>query len=320
MTVSRRRTALGLAGLGLAGCAATARPGPPFPPGQDWRLIPRTRKDRLGEGIMWSPRRRAIFWVDILEPHLSMLTLDSGEVRHWPLGESITWILEREGRDDFLVGGKRGFSVLTLEPFSITPFGHPEPDLPKNRLNDAKTHPSGRFIYAGTMTEGSGPPAGSLYRIDRDLTWRRLDTGYGVCNGPTFSLDGRIMFHADSPRKIVYAYDVGADGALSNRRIWRRFPDEWGAPDGMTTDADGFIWICHWDGARVSRFRPDAALDRHIALPARQVANCTFAGPGLDRMFVTSAALGSDRDAAVAGALYEVRPGARGLPPPLFKG
>src|SRR3546814_13523700 len=70
------------------------------------------------------------------------------------------------------------------------------------------------------------------------------------------------------------------------------FEEDWGNPDGMTFDAEGGLWVACWGASRVMRFAPDGTPDRHIALPASQITSCTFAGPGLDRMFVTSASDG----------------------------
>jgi sugar lactone lactonase YvrE len=88
----------------------------------------------------------------------------------------------------------------------------------------------------------------------------------------------------------------------------------------MTVDADGHIWVAHWGGGRISRFTPDGALDRVIALPARQVTNIIFAGPDLDRMFVSSASEGLADPTPYDGGLFEVESGARGLPTPLYTG
>src|SRR3546814_20986553 len=76
------------------------------------------------------------------------------------------------------------------------------------------------------------------------------------------------------------------------------FEEDWGNPDGMTFDAEGGLWVACWGASRVMRFAPDGTPDRHIALPASQITSCTFAGPGLDRMFVTSASDGVTRTEA----------------------
>jgi len=151
---------------------------------------------------------------------------------------------------------------------------------------------------------------------------RRVDEGYKVTNGPTFSPDQKVMYHTDSGPGTVYRFDLSPEGELSNKQVWLQFTGDMGSPDGMTTDAEGYVWIAHWGGSRVSRWSPDAKLDREIRLPAPQITSVTFGGAGLDRMFVTSAAKGLDRaKETFAGALFEVDTGGvRGLPTGLFAG
>lgn len=282
------------------------------------RIIETTKKAILGEGPRWVERENALYWVDIMAPALHRLDLASEMVRTWAFDEPIGWIIEREGRDDFLVGLKSGFARLSLDPFALKPVGDPEPERQHNRLNDAKTDAAGR-IWAGSKDDRDEEASGALYQLDRDLRWARVDDGYQVTNGPTFSADGKVMYHSDSGRRTVYAFDLADDGTVTGKREWLCFEEEWGYPDGMTTDAEGGIWIAHWGGARLSRFFPDARLDRSIAFPAANITSCAFAGPKLDRLFVTSASLGDD-DGPHAGALFEVDAGVCGLPARGFAG
>jgi xylono-1,5-lactonase len=282
------------------------------------RVIPRESKDILGEGPIWSPTRNAIFWVDIYGQRLNRLELEAETFTSWPVPERIGWVLEREGRDDFIAGLKSGFATLSLDPFSIVPVGNPEPDRPENRLNDGKTDSEGR-IWAGSMDDNEIAATGALYRLDPDLRWSRHDDGYRVTNGPAFSPDGRTMYHTDSLLGTVFAFDLTESGELHNKRVFVQFEAAWGYPDGMTTDSHGGIWIAHWGAARISRFRPDGSFDRSIPIPASNVTSVVFAGAGLDRMFVTTAARGCDGE-PLAGSLFEVNAGARGCPPRPFAG
>ena len=276
------------------------------------RVIPRENRDILGEGPIWSSRRNAILWVDILGQRVNCLSLQSEQVTTWHMPEPIGWIIEREGRDDFIIGLKSGFATLSLDPFSIVPIGNPEPDRARNRLNDAKTDSAGN-IWAGSMDHGETEPSGALYRVDPDLSWSRQDDGYVVANGPTFSLDGTTIYHTDSARRTVFAFDLNESRELGAKRLFLQFEQEWGYPDGMATDANGGIWIAHWGGSRVSRFLPDGRMDRSIGLPASKITSCVFAGPNLDRMFVTSASIESEEEPH-AGGLFEIDPKVSGAP------
>ena len=272
----------------------------------------------LGEGPLWSARDHALYWVDILAPALHRYSLGDGTTRTWGMPDTVGWVIERAGRPGFIAGLKSGFARLTLDPFDCDVFADPEPDRPHNRMNDAKADRFGR-IWAGTMDSDMRTQSGSLYRLDADGTVTVADSGYEVTNGPAFGRHDECMYHSDSVKRTVYRFDLSPAGAISGKSEFIVFPQDWGYPDGMTVDSEGGLWIAHWEGGRVSRFLPDARFDRSIALPASRITSCTFAGPGLDRLFVTSAALDRD-DEPASGMLFEVRPGVRGLATRQFAG
>jgi sugar lactone lactonase YvrE len=283
----------------------------------DWTVLNHGQRDRLGEGITWSAREGALYWVDILGQRVHRYGLADRAVGHWDLPEMIGWLLERRDEAGFVAGLKSGFYTLTLEPLALEFIGAPEPQLPGNRLNDACTDAEGR-IWAGSMAMDGSRPDGSLYRLDPDFTWHPVDRGYRIANGPAISPDGRWLYHADSAAGVVYRLARQAGGGLGPRETFIAFRPEWGAPDGMVVDAEGGIWIAHWGGGCVSRFSPDGRRERWIDLPASQITKPCFAGPDLDRMFLTSAADGVDEE--LAGAVFEVDPGCTGLPAQPFAG
>ena len=281
-----------------------------------WRMIERDVADTLGEGTLWSARDNAVYWVDILAPALNRLSLDGGAVERWVMPEPLGWVAERAG-GGFIGGFKSGFAAVSLNPLTITPIGDPEPDLSYNRMNDGKADANG-YIWCGTMDMEEERDSGSLYRLAPDLRWQQMDSGYRVTNGPAFSPCGKWLYHSDTSRRVMYRFTRTADG-IADRQPFIRFTDADGYPDGMTVDADGHIWVAHWGGGRISRFTPDGALDRAIDLPARQVTNIIFAGPDLDRMFVSSAAIGLDAT-PFDGGFFEVDSGVCGMPTNLFAG
>lgn len=272
----------------------------------------------LGEGLWWSVREQALYWVDILGQALHRCSPAERALRSWSVPQKIGWVIERRDRPGFIAGLQSGFVELQLDPFEIRPLIDPEPELPGNRMNDAKADSRGR-IWAGTMDAEIRNVSGSLYRLDPNLQVTRIDSGYLVTNGPAFSPADDVMYHTDTGMGVVYRFDVTAAGEAINKQPFITFEEEWGKPDGMTVDAEGALWIAHWGGGRVSRFTPDGRLDRVIRLPASRLTNCVFGGTHLDRLFVTSAAQGC-ADEPLAGATFEVDPGVRGLPPRCFGG
>lgn len=282
------------------------------------KIIARDRCDLLGEGLLWSARDDAVYWTDILGQRLNRLCLADERVDGWDMPEMIGWAIERRARPGFIVGLKSGIVALTLDPATVTPLVAPEPDLPGNRMNDAVADAHGR-IWAGTMPVGCDVPTGALYRLDTDLSLRKIDGPYTIANGPAVSADGAWLYHTDTALGRIYRFPLDTRGDVGARQDFIAFDAAWGSPDGMTVDSAGGLWVACWGGGSVSRFTPDGVRERSIELPASQITNITFAGRDLDRMFVTSAADGVDEPHG--GALFEVDPqGFRGLPTQMFGG
>jgi D-xylonolactonase len=284
----------------------------------DYRVVETGRRCRLGEGPYWSVREQALYWVDILDQTVFRLRPTDGSVVTWQMPEMIGWLIERAHADGFVAGMQRDIAYLSLQPVTITPIARLEPDLPGNRLNDAKADAQG-CIWAGTMPLSADAPTGALYRLDADGCVTCRDRGYIVSNGPALSLDGRYLYHNDSARGLVYRFELDDNGALRDRRVLIQFGPNEGKPDGMTVDSEGALWIALWGAARVSRYTAFGELDRSVTLPASQVTNCVFGGAALDRMYVTSAAEGASGE-PLAGALFEIDPQMTGVPPNLFAG
>lgn len=278
------------------------------------RIVARDRRDTLGEGLLWSGREQAVFWVDILERRVQRLALTDDAVTEWELPDVVGWLIERE-RGGFVAGIGRVFSALTLDPLTIEPIAAPEPDRLGNRLNDAKADAAGR-IWAGSMPCACDRPSGSFYRLDPNGIATRVDDGYTIANGPAIG-DG-FLLHTDTALRTIFSYPVHDDGTLGPRAPFIVFEDGWGNPDGMTFDADGHLWVACWGRGCVARFDPTGRRERTIDLPASRITNVAFAGDALDRMFVTSAAEGCTEEHA--GALFEVDAGCRGVAPYRFKG
>ncbi|WP_454020969.1 SMP-30/gluconolactonase/LRE family protein [Azospirillum sp. Marseille-Q6669] len=272
---------------------------------------------QLGEGPVWSPSRNALFAVDIRGSRLLRYSPADGRGRDWPLEEAACWLVERADGAGFVAGLRsRRLVGLTLDGdrLSVGPeMLRLEEDTPGNRLNDAMADTAGR-LWVGSMDDAEQEASGALYRVGPDGSVARVDEGYRVSNGPALAPDGRTLYHTDSPSRTIYAFTLAADGALSDKRVHLRFGEEDGYPDGMTCDAEGHLWVAHWSGGRVSRFRPDGTLDRVVRLPVSNVTSCAFGGPGLDRLFITTAAQDAPAGEPLAGGLFACTPGVAGLP------
>jgi sugar lactone lactonase YvrE len=165
----------------------------------------------------------------------------------------------------------------------------------------------------------------AIYKFGTDLQAACMVPGITVANTITWSPDDRTMYFACSWERTVFACDFDIDdGALFNRRVFVRFEDSWGAPDGATVDSEGGVWIAHHDGWRITRFTPDGEVDRVVPMPVPRPTSCSFGGDKLDVLYVTSASAGvADHDLAAAplsGSLFAINVGQQGMPEPMFGG
>ena len=282
----------------------------------DVRVVRRDRRDQLGEGPLWSARDNALYWVDILDHRINRLSLADDSVACFKQPDYAAWLIEREA-GGFVAGVGRNIVALDLPANTRSPIASVDQGEIGNRLNDAKADSAGR-IWAGTMPATCDRPTGSFFRLDTDGQVTQVDTPYTIANGPAIDPAGRFLLHTDTALATIFRFTIHDDGSLGERTPFIRFERTWGNPDGMTFDAYGHLWVACWGASCVTRFTPDGARERSIALPASQITSCAFAGPDFDRMFVTSAAV--DIDESLGGALFEVDPGCRGLAPHRFLG
>ncbi len=277
----------------------------------------------LGEGPTWVESENAIYWLDIISKKVHKLSLDDNSQTSWQFDFEITSIAERE-QGGFVCTLRNGFAFINFETGEVKEIHMPEPDIPGNRFNDGKVDAQGRY-YSGSMDESEKDASGVLYRLDPDLSLHKLDDNYIITNGPAFSPDGKVMYHNDTTKRVIYAYDVKDDGSLDNRRIFVTFDHESeGFPDGLTVDAEGNIWQAAFAGYRITRYSPEGEVIDVWEMPVKNITSCTFGGKDLDTLYFTTARLFlSEEDIMerpLSGSLFSFKPGVKGLPTNKFKG
>jgi sugar lactone lactonase YvrE len=216
----------------------------------------------------------------------------------------------------FIGGTEDGIAIIDPASKRFEMVAQPELQLPDNRFNDGKVDRRGRF-WAGTMDDREKESTGTLYCLDADMNCAAVDTGYKVTNGPAFSPSGDIMYHSDSAKAVTYAFDMDSSGRPQDRRVFLQFKEGDGFPDGMTVDSEGCLWIAFWDGGCVRRFSPAGEWLETIEMPVTRPTSCAFGGRDLDRLYISSANIGLDEQAAAmqpnAGGLFMFVPGVRGI-------
>jgi sugar lactone lactonase YvrE len=276
----------------------------------------------LAEAPIWDAAAERLIWIDILAQTVHSYDPATGRDSSVAVAESPGVAIPRQAGGLVMALG-HGFAFLDaegrLEAIEVLPQG----EIPA-RMNDGNCDSAGR-LWAGTVGLGEEPDAGSLYRLDPDLTVTRVLDVVTESNGIDWSPDDRLMYYVDSLEHRVDVFDFDlASGSLANRRPFAVYEDEEILPDGLTVDAEGGVWVALWGGSAVHRYTPDGTLDRILAMPTRQITSCAFGGPGLRDLYVTSArewlepaVLEQEPD---AGAVFVCRPGVRGRPQRTFGG
>ncbi len=280
----------------------------------------------LGEGAIWNRALQRLHWIDINGHRVFTYDPATGENRGCDVGQKVGTIVPR-ARGGLILALHEGFARLDPETGGIALLPRPpEHDPAVVRFNDGKCDPSGRF-WAGTMALVKGPkPLGRLYRLDADGSMRVMLQDVGTSNGIAWSLDRRTLYFIDTPLRRVDAFDYDdATGAIANRRMVISIPPGIGRPDGSTLDAEGMLWIAMYDGWAATRWNPRTGeLLQTIRLPVARVTSCAFGGPELDTLYLTSARekLSAEQLAAqpLAGGLFRVKPGMRGVPAFAYQG
>jgi sugar lactone lactonase YvrE len=258
-----------------------------------------------GEGPLWNEDERAVYWVDIPNGQL---------FRYDPAAGQNSLVYQHDGQIGGFTFQEDGSILLFCTAGKVVKWAAGEtetilesvPGEEDGRFNDVVAAPDGS-VFCGTMPTASHQAA--LYRLAPDGTITRLYDDIGLSNGFGFSPDNRTFYHTDSNKHLIYAIDLDPEtGTLSNRRVIVRAPEDETVPDGMTVDAEGFIWSARWDGHALYKYSPEGEELGKVVFPVRKVSSIAFGGKLLDTAWVTTA--GGDKrgdvEGPLAGSLFSI--------------
>jgi len=269
-----------------------------------------------GEGPVWSERWGVLRWVDMLAGDVLSLTAD-GAIDRRHVGGVAAAVRPRR-RGGAVIGVERGFALEDADG-TLTHLGELWTD-DSVRLNEGGCDPDGRF-YCGSMAYDQRPGAGALYRLDPDGSVRVVLEGVTISNGLEWSPDGSLAYYNDTATHRIDVFDYDGETGLTGRRPFVDLSAEAENPDGLTVDEQGGVWVALYDGGAVRRYAPDGVLEEVVEVPTRKVTACTFGGPRLDQLFITTSREGLEPGVdALAGSLFRVVAGVSGLPIREFAG
>lgn len=249
-------------------------------------------KAKLGEGALWDSANERLYWVDIEGKYFHCYNPVTAENKSFPTSKRVGTVVP-VGNNEVLLALEDGLATLNMTNGKIaykldTQVHHNY----NRRFNDGKCDPQGRF-WVGSLSMDGVQQVSSLYCVDDGFSLEEKITDVSISNGIIWSLDGKLMYHIDTPTGKVMQYDFESDtGDVSNGRVVITIPEEMGYPDGMTIDSNGMLWIALWDGFAVVQYNPHTgALLQTVKLPVPKVTSCAFGGIDLNTLFITSASV-----------------------------
>lgn len=269
----------------------------------------------LAEGIQWNDSVQRLYWCDIQTGNLWSCDEDGGNVVSTKLADRIgSFAFDFHG--DLLVAFADGFYRMKPNSGERELINRFEPDKPTTRLNDGRCDRQGRFVVGG-MDELNQAPLSQVVVFDNGNIVP-LISEISISNSICFSLDGKFMYFADSPTRMIcrFAYDTKV-GAVREKTVFAKLEEDDGVPDGSCIDADDAIWNARFGGAQVQRYLSNGSKDVRVIVPTSNVTCCCFGGKNLDRLYISTAmeslTSAQIREQKGPGGIFVVDPGLTGV-------
>jgi sugar lactone lactonase YvrE len=277
---------------------------------------------QLGEGPIWDHRIHRLYYIDIDGMLLAFIDQDSDQPTEIALPKMPGTVILSNNPDEVYLLLEDGLYKYVVYADNLEFISRPKENLTNYRFNEGKCDPFGHIIV-GTMhkTDAEKKP-GILYRIDPLGDFMIIDQPIHIPNGMVWDLEHGYYYIIDSPKQLVYRYDLDlTTGAINNKIPWINFAGENSFPDGMTSDESGMLYIANWKGHRISKWNPltKEKLDEY-EIDALNVTSCVFGGDKLDRLFVSSASVDTPKSSVFShcGNIFYIDHVANGLPSNLY--
>ncbi len=242
----------------------------------------------LGEGPVWLNDSEELLWVDINKGQVHATNTNTKQDKIIYQGDKTSCIIPVSNKE-FLISDTSKIIVLNTDTKKNSEYISLKFKIPNVRFNDGKADPNGN-LWVGTMEMNVLPNKGSLYLIDSEKNVNESVKDVTISNGLEWSLDKKTMYYIDTVKNGVYAFDFNEKSEISNQRMAIAIPKYLGAPDGMTIDNQGNLWVAMWGGGSVICFNPKSGqILQKIEVDAPNVTSCIFGGKNMDTLFITTA-------------------------------
>jgi D-xylonolactonase len=245
---------------------------------------------RVGESPLWLPGPGVWLWLDLQGRRVHRY--DPRTERNAVIAEGFAEdlaCLARWTDEAVLLVSVRSFHRISLVDGSVRPVSCPVDLSVGTIFNDGKVDGHGT-LWLGSSDAAEAAPIGRLWCVAAERV-TEVAAGFIVSNGPAFAPDGRSAYFADTLGRRLLRFNLDPAGQPVAQVVFAHVDSAAGYPDGMTVDSEGTLYVGHWEGARISRWRPDGTALPDLAVPALNVTSLAFGGPALRHVAVTTASL-----------------------------
>lgn len=243
----------------------------------------------LLEGCVWEECQRLLYFLDIECRKIYCLNPFSNKLECMEMPNYISCIVpDKQG--NLIAALPEGLYQINFQKrMSKRIFTE---SLPEGiRYNDGKCDADGR-LWIGSMAicqDEAAKGVGVLYCIENEKIVREY-SGYSIPNGLAWGDDNLFFYHVDTPTKKVDRYKIKKGILLEEKTTAVSLYEEEGSPDGMCMDREGNLWIAMWGGSKVICADPRTGKTlEEISVPDKNVSCCTFGGPELNQLYITTA-------------------------------
>jgi len=277
-----------------------------------------------GEAPVWSPQDNCYSWVDTGSPECYRFR--PGDKAHKTIRTDVSFqALGFREKGGFIAPTDDGVK-LTDENFAITAdVGNPILGKTHLAYNDATVGPDGCYYFGYMNIADLYSKDGGIYRVNKNLTMEKVLGNLALPNGLAFSKDGKAFYVTEmfANRILTYTFDKKT-GTFSGEKELIRVPLEKGLPDGLICDREGCLWSAHWQGFRITRYRPDGSIEREIPIPVPTPTCMAFGGSDMSTLLITTARKGlSDKqleDYPQSGSTFIMETEFQGIEERIFAG
>lgn len=186
-----------------------------------------------------------------------------------------------DSKGQMLIADYVGHNVLRvdMQTKKITVMAH-QADM--YQPNDLAIAPNDT-IYASDPSWAKG--VGQVWMVSTAGKMTRVASDMGTANGIEVSPDGKTLYVNETSQRNVWAFDIKADGTLTNKRLLKKFEDH--GFDGMRCDVDGNLYITRHGKGTVAIVSPKGELLREVDVLGTKPSNLCFGGPDGRTVYVT---------------------------------